>query len=320
MEVNNLPFVSVIIPAFNEANNIGSCLEALQNLNYPRERYEIIVVDNGSTDETVVISQRITEKVYICPNLNISALRNYGVKKAIGEIYAFIDADCIADPHWLKNAIASFINEPSVIGSKYKIPQNATWVERAWFSQTDHGRREVSFLGAGNMLMRSDTFKEIGGFNEKLTTGEDYEFCMRAKTIAKVISDDSVKVVHLGNPKTLKQFLKREIWYGLGAFGSLKLNLYDKPLIGTFLFLFIVLLDIIGLICFIFTQNMFLLFCANIALILLLSLTILYRINYVKSLLQALQLGLLYLFFYIGRSVSLVYIVRRKAYARKKGV
>jgi len=320
MEASNLPFVSVIIPAFNEANNIGSCLEALQNLDYPRERYEIIVVDNGSTDETVVISQRITEKVYICPNLNISALRNYGVEKAIGEIYAFIDADCIADPHWLKNAIASLIKEPSLIGSKYRIPENTTWVERTWFSQMDHGRREVSFLSAGNMLMPSDIFKKIGGFNERLTTGEDYEFCMRAKTIAKVISDDSVKVVHLGNPKTLKQFLKREIWYGLGAFGSLKLNRYDKPLIGTFLFLFIVTLGIMGLIYFIFTENMFLLLSANIGLILLLISTILYRMNYVKSLLQALQLGLLYLFFYIGRSVSLLYIVSRRDYVRRKGI
>jgi glycosyltransferase involved in cell wall biosynthesis len=311
--MDNLPFISVIIPAFNEAKYISYCLESLINLNYPKERYEIIVVDNGSTDETVSLSKNFTNLVYICHDLNISGLRNFGAKKARGSILSFIDADCIADENWLINAVNSLKREFCITGSEVRIPDKASWIEYAWFSQRNWGRQDASHINSANLIVPSDIFNKIGGFNETLLTGEDYEFSIRAKKIVKVISDDSIKVIHLGNPKTLRQFIKREIWHGLGALGSFKINWFDKPLIGTILFSLISISQIIGIFTLIIKGQFYLFIYSLIALFVLLNATVFYRIGKIKfNLKHWLQLIVLYYFYYLGRSISILYLLIRK--------
>lgn len=308
------PFVSIIIPSYNESKFIKLCLESLKKLNYPKDKFEIIVADNGSTDDTVAICSHYTSKVYIAPNLTVGGLRNFGAKKAVGQIYAFIDADCIADLNWLKNAIVILDQEECVVGSKYDIPANAKWIEKVWFSQKQKGRHEVTYINSGNMLMSEKLFNKIGGFNQSIKTGEDYELCLRAKKIAKIISDDAVKVIHLGNPKTLGAFLKREIWHGLGGFGSIKDKWVDLPLFGTIAFFLFSAFQFFSLIIMFFfdTTNIFLL--ATGGLIILLIATAIYRINYINNLKGFLQLMALYYVYYLGRSIAFFYIVTRKNY------
>jgi glycosyltransferase involved in cell wall biosynthesis len=308
-ELSDLPIISIIVPSHNEAQYIPYCLESLVKLNFPTESYEIIVVDNGSTDETAVLSQKFTNLVYICPGMNISGIRNFGVKKARGNILAFIDADCIADENWLLNAVNSLKRDVCITGSEVCIPDNALWIERAWFSQGNSGRQAASHINSANLIVPSDVFKKIGGFNETLSTGEDYEFSMRAKKIVKVISDNNIKVIHLGNPKTLRQFVKREIWHGLGALGSFKINWFDKPLIGTVLFSLITVFQIIGIFTIIIKGQYYLFIWSLIALFILLNATVLYRIKNKFNFKHWLQLLLLYYFYYFGRSISFLYIL-----------
>ena len=101
--------VSIVIPALNEEKYIGKCLESLLELNTPLESYEAIVVDNGSTDRTVEIAysfkDRMKLKIFEKPGINISALRNFGVKHASGEVIGFLDADCTVSKDWLNNAV-----------------------------------------------------------------------------------------------------------------------------------------------------------------------------------------------------------------------
>jgi len=99
----------------------------------------------------VSISEKYIPNVFICRNWAISGLRNYGSKIAKGEIYAFIDADCVADKDWLKNAAEYLTKETCMIGSLYSIPTNAKWIEKAWFSRKPKGRCEVTFFNSGNM-------------------------------------------------------------------------------------------------------------------------------------------------------------------------
>lgn len=306
---SNYPFISIIIPTYNEEKYISYCLKSLVSLNYPKDRYEIIVVDNGSTDNTVSLCKRYTDKVFIFLGGNISTLRNFGANHARGEILAFIDADCIADKNWLGNAVNSFKKDHCITGSDVSIPDNALWIERAWFSQGNSGRQKASHINSANLIVPSDIFKNIGGFNETLSTGEDYEFSMRAKKVVEVISDDSIKVTHLGNPKTLKQFLKREIWHGLGAFGSFRIKWFDKPLIGTILFLLISIFQIIGVLNIIFNGKSSLFVYSLIVLFILLNTTIFYRIKNKFNLKHWLQLLVLYYFYYLGRSISFLYII-----------
>ncbi|HRD66719.1 MAG TPA: glycosyltransferase [Candidatus Competibacter sp.] len=319
MQPNNnckiMPFVSIIIPSYNESKYIRLCLESLRNLNYPEDKLEIIIIDNGSTDDTVVICSEYTSKIYIALNLTVAGLRNFGADKAIGKIYAFIDADCIADVDWLKNAIKVLKQEDNcVTGSKCNVPPDAGWVEKVWFSQKTKGRAEVVYINSGNLIIPKEIFNKIGGFNESLKTGEDYDLCLRAKKITKIISDNSVNVVHLGNPKTLGSFLKREIWHGLGSFSSLKNKWIDLPLFGTIIFLILFILQFFGLMImfFSYTANIFLF--SIIGLILLLVTTSIYRVKYVIKLKEFLQLTVLYYVYYLGRSIAFFYIFTRRDY------
>jgi glycosyltransferase involved in cell wall biosynthesis len=313
IEIIKLPFISIIVPTYNESRFIEHCLKSLQNLNYPKELYEIIIVDNGSSDDTVSIGKRYTQKIYICRGVNVSALRNYGAKKATGEIYAFIDADCVASTNWLLNAVNALREDLWLTGSKVKIPQDAAWIEKAWFHGNESGRNEVNYINSANMIVRAEGFKKIGGFNESLTAGEDSEFCIRAKRFTKIISDGSIEVTHLGNPKTLRQFLKREIWHGLGAFGTFKIKWFDKPLIGTCLFFSLTMLQLMGIVYAIFFENFSLLFCSSVGIVALLLIAVYNRLRtlWAKPMV-CLHLIVLYYVYFLARTISLLLLLCRK--------
>lgn len=110
------PFVSVVVPVFNEADTIGELLVSLLALDYPTDRYEIIVVDNGSTDHTCQIVEKypvrlLEERETQGP----AAARNKGILYAHGDIIAFTDADCVADPNWLRMLVADH-EDPNIGG------------------------------------------------------------------------------------------------------------------------------------------------------------------------------------------------------------
>jgi glycosyltransferase involved in cell wall biosynthesis len=124
----NYPFISIIIPTLNEERHIVKCLESLKSQRYPGDRFEIIVVDNGSTDRTLNLCEKYTESIHVLPGVNVSELRNYGAGKARGEIYAFIDGDCEADGNWLANAVKSLETErasPGPIARSRRMPRGS---------------------------------------------------------------------------------------------------------------------------------------------------------------------------------------------------
>ena len=313
-ERRELPFISVIIPARNEANCIGKALAAIRAGAYPGDRYEIIVVDNGSTDETTKIAASCGARVLELKSARVSTSRNAGAREAKGEILAFLDADCLPCRTWLEAGVSSLSLENCLTGSIYDIPDDAPWIERDWFCQKETGRRETTHINAGNLFLRKELFVRLGGFNEQLATGEDTEFCVRAKAMVPVISDDRVSVVHLGNPKTAAQFLRREIWYGLGAFGSFKIDWKDKPLFGTILFSLFTLLQAVGVLRFLISAQADLLLLGIALVLLLLVLTVYYRRRFIKGAAQALRLIFLYYLFYLGRMISFWYLLTKKDY------
>jgi glycosyltransferase involved in cell wall biosynthesis len=310
------PFVSVIIPAYNEERFIDKCLAAIKRQTYSKESYEIVVVDNGSSDETVQIARKYSSKVIILPKKNVAQMRNLGANHAAGSLLLFIDADCVPSPNWIFAAVASAEKERCITGSACLVPASANWKERAWFSQKKEGRVQVRYINSGNLIVPRDLFLSLGGFNESLLSGEDYEFCLRASQYVRIISDSSIVVEHLGNPNNLMGFTKREIWHGLGALGTLKYNLFDKPLIGTLLFLIIVVMLFVGLIYFDYTHSI--LWTACTGLFILLSMSVYYRRQYLQGWSHAVQLFALYFFYYLGRSIALYYISIGRQYRRHR--
>jgi glycosyltransferase involved in cell wall biosynthesis len=213
--------VSVIIPTLNEEKMIGKCLESLAESCYPLDRFEVILVDNGSTDHTLEIARSFSTRLRLTilqrPGVNISALRNLGAAAAEGEVLAFLDADCSIPVNWFENAVLHLASEyAGVIGGDYEIPEDSSWVARVWF-EVGYAPKdgEVTYVPSGNMLMKSSTFRQIGGFNEAIKTSEDCELCFRAREAGfSVRLIREIAATHWSTPQTLLEFYRREVWHG----------------------------------------------------------------------------------------------------------
>lgn len=230
--VNN--FVSVIIPARNEEKMIEQCLKSVRELKYPEDRFEVIVVDNGSTDRTTEIAREYGASVIVQSEGTISMLRNLGVKKAKGDIIAFIDADCIADNLWLSKVPEYFKNdEIGAVGSYPAIPANATWVQKTWYLLKDikPDIYNAEWLPSMNLIVKRKVFEEMQGFDETLITCEDVDLCYRISGKYKIISDKAIKVVHMGEADTIGAFFVKERWRGTSNLkGILKHGLYLREI------------------------------------------------------------------------------------------
>lgn len=213
--------ISVIIPTLNEERMIGRCLESLTKVHFARERFEVILVDNGSSDKTLAIAESFQDRINIRilqkTGVKISGLRNTGARVALGEILAFLDADCLAPGEWLERILTlAPADGAGVLGAHYLLPQDSTWVGRTWHVYQEAPKSgEVSHIPAGDLIMRRQDFLRLGGFDESIQTNEDYELCERARAAGmKVRAFPEVGVVHLGTAQSLRVFFRKQAWHG----------------------------------------------------------------------------------------------------------
>jgi len=231
------PLLSVIIPAYNESAIIADVLGRLHQLLAGRYRYEIIVVDHGSTDATVAVAEANGATVYTYRGATVAGLRNYGARHAAGDVLLFLDADVVPTTGWIEGlpgALEALAARPRVLtGSTCGIPRDAGLIERFWFDPALY-RRGLTHLGSAHMLITRAFFEELGGFEETLETGEDYDLCTRAREHGGTVVDDPrLPVEHRGNPQTLYAFVRREIWHGSGDFRSLRSVWRSKVALAT---------------------------------------------------------------------------------------
>ena len=186
-------------------------------MEYPKEKVEVLLVDNGSIDRTPEIARNNGAIFLDGKNLKVSGLRNLGARNARGEILAFVDADCLVARDWLKNAIPYFEDQDvAVWGAPPAVPNDATWVQRAWYlvRKKEKMIQDVEWLESMNLFVRRDQFLAIGGFNEDLVTCEDVDFSYRMGEYGRILSDSRIAAVHLGEAGTLRDFVRKEIWRG----------------------------------------------------------------------------------------------------------
>lgn len=213
--------VSIIIPALNEEKMIGRCLESLTRLAFARDRFEVLVVDNGSRDKTLAIAEsfkdRLNLKVLQQAGVRISALRNLGARAAAGDILAFLDADCLAPADWLERIFAlASADGAGVLGAHYLLPEESSWVGRTWHRYQEASKTgEVSHVPAGDLIMRREDFLKVGSFDETIQTNEDYELCDRARKAGMdVRAFPQIGVIHLGTAQSLRVFFRKQAWHG----------------------------------------------------------------------------------------------------------
>ena len=183
-----LPFVSVIIPALNEEQNIRECLVSLLKMDYPPERREILVVDNGSTDGTAKIVQEYPVTLLQEERRGASYARNRGIEACKGEILAFTDTDCVVTNRWLRELVQGFEDEEigGVEGETLAyLP--VTPVEHYMEGTSDFNYQvRISkpfdpFVVTANVAFRREVFHRIGLFDTRFPAagGEDVDFSWR---------------------------------------------------------------------------------------------------------------------------------------------
>jgi glycosyltransferase involved in cell wall biosynthesis len=207
----NQKYISIVVPAHNEENFIAQCLNSLKNQNYPNDYFEIIVVNNNSTDKTSEIADNFDVKIIKKTEGPVGAVRNSGAYLAQGEYLAFIDADCIAPPNWLAQGVRALSTKNTVYGGGTDLKTHAHWIEKAWLLKNKLPPREL--LGCCIFIKKTD-FLDVGGFDEKITSGEDTKLSISLRHHNyDVRMTDTLNVIHLGNPDTLRKFIARQIWH-----------------------------------------------------------------------------------------------------------
>lgn len=243
----NFKFISVVIPAHNEQEYLTQCLESLVSQDYSKDSYEVIVVDNNSTDNTHEIAVSFGVTVIKQITGPVGAVRNTGAKHANGEFLAFIDADCVAPSNWLSKGIDLFNGHPAVYGGGCDLRPNPFWVERAWLLENKVPPNEL--LGC-NIFIKKSVFLEIGFFDEKITSGEDTKLSnsLRSQGYQVTMTED-LNVVHLGNPITLRSSLVRQIWHSENYLQNWKETIIDLTFYLLIVFLTGLMLGFFSFIC-----------------------------------------------------------------------
>jgi len=194
--------ISVVIPAHNEERYLGACLEALQRQRYPRIRFEVIVVDNASTDATPKIARQFGALVVTEPRMGIGRARQRGAKAAQGEILASTDADTIVPPDWLERIAPAFQRDhqlgavfgPFRYGDGTAFEKVFLWYLYLRLMMALHALG-VSCFSGNNYAVRREAFWKAGGCNVSLPAGEDVDLSWRLGEVTKVAFDRGL-IVH----------------------------------------------------------------------------------------------------------------------------
>jgi glycosyltransferase involved in cell wall biosynthesis len=214
--MDQLPCVTIVVPAKNEAQHLPLVFDALNALDYPRDRCDIVVVDNGSSDATAALARARGARVIAAPGVRVGEVRNAGARVARGEILAFVDADCLVAASWLSAAVALLKDARiGAVGGSCLAPRDGNWVARAWVLEDPSRDADAESLATSSFIMRRATFDELGGFDASLGAGEDDDLSRRVRAVGlRLYREPECAVVHLGYPSTLGGVLRRQMWHG----------------------------------------------------------------------------------------------------------
>lgn len=228
----DLPFFSIVVPTFNRPTQLRDiCLSALAQLDYPRDRFEVIIVDDGSETSLGGCMGKLPDDLNLLvikqSHSGPAAARNTGAMRARGEILAFTDDDCAPDETWLKALSDCFVATPdcTIGGHTYNaLTQNpystvSQLLVDFVYERFNLDPSRIRFFTSNNLATPAYQFHSIGGFNETFSLGgEDREFCDRLIDRGfHLFYQPSVRVYHY-HKMTFRSFLRQHFKYGLGAF------------------------------------------------------------------------------------------------------
>ena len=214
------PRISVVVCSYNGARTIRDCLEALQQLDY--SNYEVIVVNDGSTDATESIAKEYPFRVISTPNRGLSHARNTGLKLATGDIVAYTDDDAYPDPHWLSYLADMFLTTSHAgIGGPNIAPANDGWIAEC-VANAPGGPIHVllddqtaEHIPGCNMAFRKECLEAIGGFDPQFrTAGDDVDICWRLQEQGWTLGFHPSAMVWHHRRDSVRTYWKQQRGYG----------------------------------------------------------------------------------------------------------
>jgi glycosyltransferase involved in cell wall biosynthesis len=227
--------ISVVIPVYNGGRTLAACLEALKRQTRPPD--EVIVMDDGSTDDTPAIAARSGAVVLSQQRAGPAAARNRGAWEARGDILLFTDADCAPDPNWVARMLAPFA-DPAVAGAKgeYRTRQRelvARFVQQEYQDRYDRmvGQARIDFVDTYSAAYRRDLFLAAGGFDATFSTPsvEDQEFSFRLAARGHRLVFVPGAIVYHQHDRGLAEYARRK--YGIGFWKTLVMRRYPDKLV-----------------------------------------------------------------------------------------
>lgn len=226
----NLNF-SIIIPTYNRPERLQKCLQSLAQLNYSRDRFEVIVVDDGSQtplDSVVApLQNQIKIKLLRQDNAGPATARNNGAKVAQGDFLAFTDDDCQPLPNWLDQFAISLATAPTaMIGGKTINALTDNLFSTASQELIDYlyeyynpAKGKAAFFASNNIALPKAGFDSLGGFDVSfpLAAAEDRDFCDRWQATYPMVYNSQAQITHYHHLK-LSSFWRQHFGYGRGAF------------------------------------------------------------------------------------------------------
>ena len=214
------PTASVVVCTRNGAKTLGDCLAGLLNLDYPH--FEVLVVDDGSTDDTATIASTFPFRVIGSGGRGLSHARNRGLQHSTGEIVAYLDDDARPDPHWLTHIAATLsTTDHAGVGGPNIAPVDSSFVaqcvDRAPGLPThilldDHVAEHIPGC---NMAFRRDRLEAVGGFDPQFhVAGDDVDLCWRLQERGWTLGFNSAAVVFHHRRDSVRRYLKQQVGYG----------------------------------------------------------------------------------------------------------
>jgi GT2 family glycosyltransferase len=232
MKLTDAPRFSIVIPTYNRPEQLAVCLQACARLEYPRDRVEVIVVDDGGArpvDEIVAsFHGKLTLKLLRQENTGPAAARNRGAAEAGGEFLAFTDDDCAPAPNWLHTLGTQCVASPGcAVGGRTvnALTENVYSTASqllisyllSFYNASPHSAR---FFPSSNLVFPTEQFRAIGGFDVTYprAAAEDRELCDRWLHRGYRMIYAAEAVVYHAHALSFRTFLRQHFHYGQGAF------------------------------------------------------------------------------------------------------
>jgi GT2 family glycosyltransferase len=223
---------SIVIPSYERRAQLAACLESLTHLDYPRDCFEVIVVDDGSRTPLSDGVERFRGELNLTllrqANAGPASARNRGAMEATGKFLAFTDDDCRPANDWLRALAARFAVAPEhMVGGRSinALPENlytttSQLMTDAVYAYYNHDSARQHFFASNNLAVPTEMFRTLGGFDVTfpLPASEDREFCERWLSQGNQMTYAPEVVVHHSHELTLFTFWKQHFGYGRGAY------------------------------------------------------------------------------------------------------